>query len=147
VRDELPACTAECHLGGFLSRNPSGATSRRAKTSDHSYPFLKLSTACPTYKQRGVKQGGPLVSAPMSNIKVLLGQRLVVLRKRKNFSQEALANESGLARSYLSSVERGLTNISVMNIELIADVLGIDPYELLHFPKDWIRTKRKPKHK
>ena len=100
-----------------------------------------------TYKQRGVKQGTSLVSAAMSDIKVLLGKRLVELRRKRNFSQEALANESGLARSYLSSVERGLTNISLMNIELIADILEFQPYELLHFPKEWIREKRKPKHK
>ncbi|MDI1236630.1 MAG: helix-turn-helix transcriptional regulator [Polaromonas sp.] len=81
----------------------------------------------------------------MSDIKILFGRRLVVLRRKKNFSQEALANESGLARSYLSSVERGLTNISILNIELIADILGYKPYELLYFPKGWIREKRKPK--
>ncbi len=75
----------------------------------------------------------------MSDIKILFGRRLVVLRRKKNFSQEALANESGLARSYLSSVERGLTNISILNIELIADILGYKPYELLYFPKGWIR--------
>ena len=83
----------------------------------------------------------------MSDIKVLFGQRLVMLRKAKNMSQETLANDSGLARSYLSSVERGLTNISVMNIELIADILDFEPYELLQFPKGWVRKKRKPKFK
>lgn len=83
----------------------------------------------------------------MSDIKVLLGQRLVMLRKARNISQETLANDSGLARSYLSSVERGLTNISVMNIELIADILDFEPYELLQFPKGWVREKRKPKFK
>ena len=106
-----------------------------------------LSNQGPTYKQRGVKQGVSLVSAPMSDIKVLFGQRLVMLRKAKNMSQETLANDSGLARSYLSSVERGLTNISVMNIELIADILDFEPYELLQFPKGWVRKKRKPKFK
>lgn len=70
-----------------------------------------------------------------------------MLRRKKNLSQEALANESGLARSYLSSVERGLTNISIMNIELIADILEIKPHDLLNFPKGWIREKRTPKHK
>lgn len=83
----------------------------------------------------------------MSDIKVLLGQRLVMLRKARNISQETLANDSGLARSYLSSVERGLTNISVMNIELIADILDFEPYELLQFPKGWVREKRTPKFK
>ncbi|HCA5184969.1 helix-turn-helix transcriptional regulator [Acinetobacter baumannii] len=54
------------------------------------------------------------------------GIRLAELRKQKGISQEKLALESGLARSYLSGVERGQRNISLLNIYKIADTLGID---------------------
>lgn len=40
------------------------------------------------------------------------GTRLAELRKQKGISQEKLALESGLARSYLSGVERGHGNVS-----------------------------------
>ncbi|MEI2556882.1 helix-turn-helix transcriptional regulator [Acinetobacter pittii] len=53
------------------------------------------------------------------------GIRLAELRKQKGISQEKLALESGLARSYLSGVERGQRNISLLNIYKIADTLDI----------------------
>jgi len=69
-----------------------------------------------------------------SGIKQLFGERLVVLRRARGWSQELLAFESGVARSYLSSVERGKCNISVHKIEELADALGVEPWELLNFP-------------
>ncbi|MPS29142.1 MAG: XRE family transcriptional regulator [Alcaligenaceae bacterium] len=63
------------------------------------------------------------------------GQRLMTLRKTKSWSQERLAFESGLARSYIGGVERGQRNISLINICVLADTLGIQPSELLDFDK------------
>ncbi len=62
------------------------------------------------------------------------GKRLSMLRKeKKGWSQEKLALESGLARSYVSGVERGIRNISLKNICKLANTLEIDPAELLKF--------------
>lgn len=55
------------------------------------------------------------------------GQRIAEVRKQKGYSQEKLALESGLARSYMSSVERGQRNISLLNIYKIADTLKVNP--------------------
>jgi len=64
----------------------------------------------------------------------LFGKRLSVLRKeKKGWSQERLAFESGLARSYVSGVERGVRNISLKNICKLAATLEINPAELLMF--------------
>lgn len=65
--------------------------------------------------------------------RVLFGSRLVKLRKAREWSQEQLALESGLARSYLGGVERGQRNIAVVNICKLADALGVEPSELLRF--------------
>jgi len=53
------------------------------------------------------------------------------LRATKNMSQEALADEAGLHRTYMGSVERGERNISLENIVRIARALRVPPRELL----------------
>ena len=66
-----------------------------------------------------------------TNYKLLFGKRLTQLRKQLGFSQEALALESGIARSYLSGVERGQRNISLVNICRLAETLKVQPATLL----------------
>jgi len=63
----------------------------------------------------------------------LFGLSLAKLRKEVGLSQEQLALESGLARSYLGGVERGQRNIALVNICKLADALNLDPSELLKF--------------
>jgi len=65
--------------------------------------------------------------------RVLFGSRLVELRKAREWSQEHLALESGLARSYLGGVERGQRNIALVNICRLADTLGVSASDLLDF--------------
>jgi len=65
--------------------------------------------------------------------KMLFGRKLVELRKERDWSQEQLALESGLARSYLGGVERGQRNIALLNICRLAEALDISPSELLNF--------------
>ena len=67
-----------------------------------------------------------------SDILTRFGNRLRSIRKSKNLSQEALAHLSGLDRTYLSGVERGQRNISLNNIEVIAEALEIPLGELFY---------------
>ncbi len=60
-----------------------------------------------------------------------LAARIRALRLRHRWSQEVLARLSGLHRSYIGSVERAERNISLDNIEKIADAFGLPVYELL----------------
>jgi transcriptional regulator with XRE-family HTH domain len=53
------------------------------------------------------------------------------LRAARGLSQEALAHECGLNRTYLSGVERSERNISIDNIARIAKGLGVEPWKLL----------------
>lgn len=53
------------------------------------------------------------------------------LRLQSGMSQEALAEETGLHRTYIGSVERGERNLSVDNIEKLAAALHVPPSELL----------------
>jgi transcriptional regulator with XRE-family HTH domain len=65
----------------------------------------------------------------------MFGLRLRQLRKAKGLSQEALALEAGLDRTYVSSCERGLRNISLDNIHRLAAALGVTPSSLLEPPE------------
>ncbi|AIE61740.1 helix-turn-helix domain-containing protein [Bacillus methanolicus] len=58
-------------------------------------------------------------------IKKNFGQTLKKIRTKKGFSQEDLADLSGLHRTYISEVERGDRNISLINIHKICAALNI----------------------
>ena len=58
------------------------------------------------------------------------GKRVQLLRKEKNLSQEKFALLIGMDRTYYASVEKGRRNISIKNIEKIANGFGISISEL-----------------
>ena len=60
-----------------------------------------------------------------------VGRNLKKYRKEAGFSQEGLALECGLHRAYVSGVERGVRNPTVVVLEQIAKPLGIPSWRLL----------------
>jgi len=68
-----------------------------------------------------------------TNPLALFGDHLAHLRKARGWSQEKLALESGLARSYVSGIERGRRNVALVNICVLADTLGVPTSEMLRF--------------
>jgi len=67
----------------------------------------------------------------VDSVLVRFGNRVRELRKKKGLSQEGLALESGLDRSYVGGVERGERNISQENIEKLAKALGVTAAALM----------------
>ena len=61
----------------------------------------------------------------MKDIRHLFGDRLREIRLKKGVSQEALALAADLHRTYVSSVERGERNVSIVNIARIAAALDV----------------------
>lgn len=59
------------------------------------------------------------------NIQKRFGQRMRALRVARGLSQEEFAANCGLDRTYISGVERGRRNISLKNIEVVAQSLGV----------------------
>jgi DNA-binding XRE family transcriptional regulator len=57
-----------------------------------------------------------------------------VARAAKGISQEALADEAGVDRSYMSRIERGVTWAGVEILVQLAAVLDVEPHELLMPP-------------
>jgi len=62
----------------------------------------------------------------------IFARKLKELRVEKGLSQEELADMSGLHRTYVGSVERGERNISIDNMERLADALNIQIMDLLN---------------
>jgi transcriptional regulator with XRE-family HTH domain len=60
-----------------------------------------------------------------------VGRHLRAFRTAKGLSQEAFAEELGIHRTYVGSLERGEKNITLRTLELWADRLGVDPLSLL----------------
>jgi transcriptional regulator with XRE-family HTH domain len=54
-----------------------------------------------------------------------LGLRISRLRKRSGKTQAELAEHVGIDRSFLADVERGKRNVSILNLALIAEGLGV----------------------
>ena len=73
----------------------------------------------------------------------LFGQHLIALRKVHGWSQERLALESGLARSYIGGIERGQRNLALINICILAHTLQVSPSEMLNFFPEAISRKNK----
>lgn len=55
----------------------------------------------------------------------LIGWNLRKLRVSKGLSQERLALEAGIDRSYVGRVERGSENVTVAALEALSRVLGV----------------------
>ena len=71
-------------------------------------------------------------SIPAKEVQERFGARMRALRHQMGLSQEELAYNCDLDRTYVGSVERGERNISLVNIHLIATALGVSPKEFFN---------------
>lgn len=72
--------------------------------------------------------------AKRQSARELLALNIVRRRNELGMSQEALAFETGLHRTFVSHVEREARNISLDNVEKFADALGLTVAELFALP-------------
>lgn len=77
------------------------------------------------------KPAPPRLKPDDNDLRAVLAYRVRFGRVEKGWSQERLAMECELDRTYVSAVERSQWNISLSNIERIANALGIAPWELI----------------
>jgi transcriptional regulator with XRE-family HTH domain len=71
------------------------------------------------------------VATPSHPILSNLGVTIRLLRQQRGLSQEALAHLAAIDRSYMSGIERGRRNLSVLNMARIAGALRVPLSELL----------------
>lgn len=70
-------------------------------------------------------------TARHASARELIATNIVVLRRTRGWSQEELAYEAGLHRTFVAHVERQVRNIAIDNVEKLARALGVEVYELL----------------
>ena len=63
-----------------------------------------------------------------------IGKRIIVLRERKGWSPNRLANLCGLSQSFLRAVELGEKGISVESLALVCDAMGISLKTFFDWP-------------
>jgi transcriptional regulator with XRE-family HTH domain len=68
---------------------------------------------------------------PQLRLRKVFASNMRTLRLAKKLSQEELADACGLHRTYVGSVERAERNVSIDNMEKIANALGVSVEELV----------------
>ncbi len=78
------------------------------------------------------------MARPANPLLRTIGLTIRALRRERGLSQEQLAALANIDRSYMSSVERGLRNVSVLNVARIAAALDVPVRDLLG-PREVVR--------
>lgn len=76
-----------------------------------------------------------------NSILKLIGQRVRDLRKQRGLSQEQLGELSGFHFSYIGGLERGQKNVSLLNLDKIADALEVPLHEVFIYERQMKRIK------
>ena len=66
-----------------------------------------------------------------NDITVRFGRRVRQIREQKGLTQIDITAHTGMARTYVSKVENGRTEICLRRLEQLADALDMKPWELL----------------
>ena len=81
------------------------------------------------------------------NLREVFSLNLQAQRRARGLSQEALAYEANVDRTYLSALERCINAATLDTVEKLAKVLGVEPSILLERPNRPRRQRRNPTHK
>jgi len=67
------------------------------------------------------------------NLKEKFGYKIKSLREQKEYSIEYLANIANIDRTYISDIEKGQRNVSLLIIEKLAKALEVNIQELFNY--------------
>ncbi len=74
------------------------------------------------------------------DIRKVFGANVRVYRRSAGLSQEAVAARMGVDRAYISAIERGLQNVTLLTILQVAESLNVRPADLLVEPAQKSRS-------
>jgi len=75
------------------------------------------------------------------DMRKLVGRNFGRFRKAKGFTQESFSEASGFTQQYISDLERGRRNPTVVTLFQLASTLGVSHVDLV-MPDDEARTER-----
>ena len=70
---------------------------------------------------------------PVKNLKENFGLKIKALREQRSYSIEYLANIANIDRTYISDIEKGKRNVSLLIIEKLAKALEVNIQELFNY--------------
>lgn len=82
------------------------------------------------------KLSKPTEKPDSGDLRAVLAWNVRRYRVERQLSQEQLAFESELDRTYISALERRVWNVALSNVEKIAKALGVPAWQLLFVPED-----------
>lgn len=92
-------------------------------------------SAPPAAKKKPKKRTGEALASSIDTdplyLQNLFSANVRAVRLARGMSQEELADRASLDRTYISSIERKLRNLSIQNIQRLAVALEVDPSQLL----------------
>lgn len=65
----------------------------------------------------------------------LVGLNILRIRQRRGMTQEAFAEKSGFSQQYLSGLERGQRNPTIVTLYELAQALGVSHLDLVRPPR------------
>ena len=67
----------------------------------------------------------------VGDLQKVVGRNLRAYRMERGLSQEDFAEVVGVHRTYMGGLERGERNLTLQSLERLAEVLDVDPVDLL----------------
>ncbi|WP_416797703.1 helix-turn-helix domain-containing protein [Ciceribacter azotifigens] len=68
------------------------------------------------------------------DIRAVVGLNVLRIRRERSLSQEDLSLQAGVTRAYLSGLEAGRRNPTIVSLSKIANALGVTVEDLVHSP-------------
>lgn len=69
------------------------------------------------------------------DIRAVVGLNVLRIRRERSLSQEELSFQTGFTRAYLSGLEGGRRNPTIVSLGKLADALGVEVRDLVQLPK------------
>lgn len=79
------------------------------------------------------------------DMRALVGKNVLRLRLRRGLTQERLAERSGFSQQYISGLEKGQRNPTVITLYELAVTLGVSHLDLLRPSKSNQKRRKKPR--